>query len=71
MKIYHLLFILVQLLLAFLSRDQNRIAYLRYLLSAQEASSPGTHDKNLMSNSHYRKSSSEVTSYEYALLLER
>ena len=66
MKIFYTLMMLFQLIPAFVSRDQNRLAYLTYLWA------------NYISNaspSNIRKKTfvmeSEGTNNEYSLLLER
>jgi hypothetical protein len=74
MRFFYTSFILVQLLLALLSRDQNRIAYLMYLWSSYitgDKSSSGNRNENSMSGSNYKETKSEATNYEYSLLLER
>lgn len=73
MKFFYILFILFQLLPALLARDQNRIAYLKFLLSnqMQGQSSAGDRDKNLISDSNYKDTKMETTNYEYSILLER
>jgi hypothetical protein len=73
MKIFYALFILFQLWLAMFSRDQNRIAYLKYLWSSHMAPKmPSRKQKeNSSSNSNYKETKSEATTYEYSILLER
>ena len=72
MKPFYAWFILIQLTLAILARDPNRIEYLKYLwsihLSVKSARSPG---KNSFSSSDYQDTRTEATSQEYSLLLER
>jgi hypothetical protein len=74
MNLFYRLLILVQLLLAFLSRDQNQIAYLRYLWSSyfsEHEASLGNPNENSISASNYKETKSDVTNYEYSLFLER
>ena len=73
MKLFHTLFILFQFLPALLSRDENQIAYLKYLWLSHfgGSSSSGHHKDNTERNLNYRETRSEANNHEYSLLLER
>jgi hypothetical protein len=73
MKLFHALFILLQLLPALFKRDENQIAYLKYLWSSYfDGNSPsGHHKENTEQNLKYRETKSEANTHEYSLLLER
>ena len=57
MKLFYALFILIQLIIAFLSHDQNRIAYLMYLWSihGEGKSSSGNREESFLSTSDYKE----------------
>ena len=73
MKLFHALFILIQFLPAFLSKDENQIAYLKYLWSSHFGgdSSSGRHKENTEQKLNYRETRSEANNHEYSLLMER
>lgn len=74
MKILHLLLIVVQLPLALLSRDQNRIAYLLYLVgwnSRESHISSKDQEGIRIKHVEYKETQSDAINYEYSLLLEQ
>ncbi|MGZ9166491.1 MAG: hypothetical protein ACXW4U_15080 [Anaerolineales bacterium] len=73
MRLFYGLFIVVQLVPAVLSRDPNRVAYLKYLWSTFMGGkgSFGDTDEDSSLDSDYRETKTEAISYEYSLLLER
>ena len=74
MKILHLLLIIIQLPLALISRDQNRTAYLAYLVGwnsrGSDISSKGQEGIRIK-YADYQETQSDTTNYEYSLLLEQ
>ena len=73
MKGIYASFILLQLLAAFLKRDKNRIAYLRYLWSShfKHGAIAGGGKSRTGSISIARETKSGDVNHEYPLLLER
>jgi len=73
MKIFYALCILFQTLLALFRRDQNRIAYLRYLWSGFAGSHGLSGNSRHYSGADpdYQETKSELTSSDYSLLLEK
>ena len=73
MKLFYALFILLQLAAAILQRDQDRIAYLKYLWSnpVDAPNSPGKPDNLAFYDSEYRETRTDSIRNEYSLLLER
>jgi len=73
MKIFYAIFILFQMLPALFRRDQNRIAYLKYLWSVYVGSHTlsGSSSNFSGAESEYQETKSEMTSSEYSLLLEK
>lgn len=73
MKFFHTFFILIQFIPALLSRNEDQIAYLKYLWSSQFGgnSSSGHHKENMKQNLNYKETRSEANNHEYSLLLER
>lgn len=74
MKILHLLLTVLQMPLALISRDQNRIAYLLYLVGwnskGSNFSSKG-HEKIHIKHGNYKETRRDTTNYEHSLLLEQ
>lgn len=66
-------FILLQLLAAFLQRDKNRIAYLRYLWSShfEHSAATGGGVSRTGSITIARETKPDDVNHEYPLLLER
>lgn len=73
MKLFHVLFILFQFIPALFSRDENRLAYLKYLWSShfQDDSPSGSRKEKIERYLNYRETRSEANIHEYSLLLER
>ena len=74
MKIFYAFFLMLELLLASLARDQNRIAYLRYLWTSHMMGAvaiSGNEHENSGADFNYKETKPEGTNSEYTLLLER
>jgi hypothetical protein len=73
MKLYYGILLIIQLLLAFLSGDKHKTAYLLYLWKSLSGygTQTGTHRKNSTKLAKYKETKSEVDNNEYSLLLER
>jgi hypothetical protein len=77
MKFFYALMILIQLTMAFLSRNENKTAYLLYLwnnLSGSKAQVGRRHIKSARVSKYrakYRKTKSNASDIEYSLFLKR
>lgn len=74
MKILHLVLIVIQLPLALFTRDQNRIAYLLYLVGWNASSSDissNSRERVRARHGSYKETRADTTHYEYSLLLEQ
>ena len=77
MKFFYAIMILIQLTMAFLYQNENKMAYLLYLwnnLSGSEAQVRRRHIKSARVSKYrakYRKTKSNASDIEYSLFLER
>ncbi len=73
MKIFYLVFAFLQFIFALISRDQNRSAYLMYLLGRNLTKRTSPSKSELIQTTHpnYKETKAEANSNEYSLLLER
>jgi hypothetical protein len=73
MKFFYAISILVQLLLAVLSRNRNKISYMLYLWKSlfDHAIFSAHNNTNSDSTSYPEKSKSEIVGDRYSFLLER
>jgi hypothetical protein len=73
MRIFYSAFAFIQLILAFLSRDQSRTAYLMYLLGwgSTQRTTPSKCQGIRTTHLDHKETKAEADSNEYSLLLER